>query len=163
MFTIRIWLQRLIFVIAVSLATALQAAQLMDFQGRAADIADHSGDGKWLVVMIWASDCHICNQEAASYQSFHDRHKHDDARVLGISMDGSSGKQQAKEFVVRHNLDFPSLIGEPQQVAALYSELTGHPWYGTPTFLLYSPSGELSAQQVGAVPPRLIEQHIEKH
>lgn len=157
------WVGWLVFAVVLSLSTTLQAEQLKDFQGQEAAIADHTGDGKWLVVMIWAADCHICNQEAATYQAFHDKHKNSDARVLGISMDGSDGKQQAEAFMTRHKLGFPSLIGEPQQVAALYSKLTGHPWLGTPTFLLYAPNGELSAQQVGAVPPRLIEQHIQAH
>ena len=41
-----------------------QAGGLQDFDGQPKSISDYAGKGKWLVVMIWASDCHICNQEA---------------------------------------------------------------------------------------------------
>jgi hypothetical protein len=42
----------------------------------------------------------------------------------------------------------------------LFYELTGTPLNGTPAFLLYTPEGELAAQQVGAVPVDLIETFI---
>ena len=123
----------------------------------------YKADGKWLVVMIWASDCPICNQEIDSYKEFHEAHKGNDARVLGISLDGESGKQAARDFMQRHAVNFPSLIGEPLEVAAMYSEQTGLSFRGTPTFLVYNPKGELSAQQVGAVPTELIVHHIENN
>ena len=42
-------------------------------------------------------------------------------------------------------------------------EYAQRPWIGTPSFLLFDPQGNLLAQQVGAVPPELIEEFIAKH
>jgi len=130
---------------------------LYDFQGKPDSIDNFSGEGKWLVVMLWASDCHICNMEAHQYVDFHFVHSDTDATVLGISLDGMANKVAAEEFIKKHNINFPNLIGEPEAVANLFFELTGVSWRGTPTFLIYSPKGKLMIQQIGAVPTDLIE------
>lgn len=123
-------------------------------------IDKHSGQGKWLIVMIWASDCEICKREVGSYQLFHDRHKQVDAKVLGITLDGSAGQDDALDFVAQYKLGFDNLIGEPEVITAYFQILTGSPWVGTPTFLVFGPDGELMAKQAGAVSPDLIEQFI---
>jgi len=133
---------------------------LMDFEGNPRSLSDFQEPGKWLVVMIWASDCPICNREARSYSLFHDQHKGDDASVLGISMDGLEGKADASAFIKRHRVSFPNLIGGFEEIAQMFINLTGENWIGTPTFLFYNPTGELVAQQVGAVPINLIENLI---
>jgi peroxiredoxin len=143
--------------------SAVQASALQDFDGQSKSISDYAGKGKWLVVMIWASDCHICNQEAHAYVDFHFAHAEDDAQVLGITIDGQAKKAEALKFIERHKVNFPSLIGEPADVASLFSELTGTYFVGTPAFLIYDPEGKLRVQQVGAVPPELIEDFIKQH
>ena len=116
--------------------------------------------GKWLVVMIWASDCEVCRREMGSYQQFHEQHRQQDARVLGITLDGLQGMEDAREFIAEHGVDFNNLIGEAEAVTAYYRVLTGSPWIGTPSFLIYGPDGTLMAKQAGAVPVDLIEQFI---
>lgn len=140
----------------------VQATVLQDFSGQPKTIGEYTGQGKWTVVMIWASDCHICNKEASAYVDFHFAHSDDDARVLGISIDGQAKKAEAEKFIERHGIAFPNLIGEPQDVAQLYHELTGATFIGTPAFLFYTPEGKLVAQQAGAVPTELIEEFIQQ-
>ena len=140
-----------------------QASVLQDFNGQAKAISDYAGKGKWLVVMIWASDCHICNKEAHAYVDFHFTHEDNNAQVLGISIDGQAKKAEALKFIERHKVNFPNLIGEPGDVARLFSELTGVYFAGTPGFLIYDPEGKLRVQQLGAVPPELIEEFIKQN
>ena len=141
-------------------APSLQVLQ--DFEGRVRKLEDYTGKGKWLVVMIWASDCHVCNDEVGKYVNFHKVHKDKNATVLGISIDGSDRKAEAVDFIKRHSLNFPNLIGEPETVTELFAHLTGKYLLGTPAFLVFSPSGELRAQEIGAVPIELIEAFIER-
>lgn len=135
---------------------------LKDFDGTLHTLDEYTGKGKWAVVMIWASDCHACNAEAKNYVKFNKAHKDKDAYILGISMDGDEKILDAEAFIERHGVDFQNLIGEPENVAGIYSSLTGRPWVGTPTFLLFNPTGELRAAQVGAVPTHIIESFIAK-
>ena len=134
-----------------------------DFNGKPQVLDNYLGKGKWTIVMIWASDCHICNREAHEYVDFHLIHSDTDATVLGISLDGDSRKKAAEKFIKKHSVDFPNLIAEPEYVSALYKDLTGQFFSGTPSFLIYSPEGELKAAQAGAVPTKLIEDFIKKN
>jgi thiol-disulfide isomerase/thioredoxin len=145
---------------ALVFSSAVQAGPFKDLNGNSMGLENYTGKGKWTIVMFWASDCHVCNDEVQQYSNFHDRHQQKDAMVLGITLDGDAKKQDAMDFISRNSVTFPSLIGEAIDVTSLYSELTGRPWIGTPTFLVFDPKGELSAQQVGAVPAEIIENYI---
>lgn len=146
------------FLLWLSISSLSAAAgPLYDLQGQPSSIDKFSGKGKWLVVMLWASDCHVCNMEAHQYVDFHFAHSDTDATVLGISLDGMANTVAAEKFIKKHKINFPNLIGEPEEVANLFTSLTGVAWRGTPTFLIYSPQGKLMIQQIGAVPTDLIE------
>lgn len=158
-----------LFIIFALLTSALvqiplvNAAGLTDFKHNPKTIEDYSGKGKWLLVMFWASDCHICNKEASHYVDFHFIHSDKDATVLGVSIDGKARFKDAVSFIKRHNVDFPNLIGEPEDVAGLYAKYSNSRWVGTPSFLLFNPKGEVLAAQVGAVPTEMIEDFIKKN
>jgi len=135
---------------------------LQDFEGNKHKLNEYTGNGKWLVVMIWASDCHICNSEIKNYVDFHNKFKNKNTTVLGISVDGWEFKDNALEFIRKHKVNFPNLIAAPIVVDHLYELQTGKNLVGTPSFLIYSPSGELKAEQTGAVPTSVIEDFIGK-
>ncbi|GJL81882.1 MAG: hypothetical protein DHS20C01_15160 [marine bacterium B5-7] len=116
--------------------------------------------GKWTIVMIWASDCAVCNREASQYSDFNMMYADDKAKVVGISLDGWADRVDAADFVDRHQVSFENLVAERAEFLPYYERLTGSRWVGTPSFLVYSPDGELKAKQVGAVPVELIEQFI---
>ncbi len=156
-------MSRLILLLGVLLPLdALQAKPLVDFSGKPTSIEQFTGKGKWTVVMIWASDCLVCNKEAAHYDQFYLKHKDKDAVMLGISIDGQANKKAAEGFIKEHKLHFPNIIGEGQDVADLFYDATGENWVGTPTFLIYSPTGKLTVQQVGAVPVSVIEDFLQQ-
>lgn len=154
-----------VFLLCLLLAPGLLSAEsfFKDLSGKARTVEEFTGSGKWTVVMIWASDCRVCNHEVHNYSDFHFVHSDRDARVVGISVDGWAGKQDAEAFIDRHNVSFPNLIGNLDAVADWFMQQTGARWVGTPTFLIYNPAGELKAQQVGAVPVELIEDFISKN
>lgn len=149
--------------IAIAAEEADGQPPFRDFDGQPRSIASYTGNGQWLVVMIWAHDCHVCNMEAEQYAQFHETHKDANARVLGVSLDGEARKTDAAAFIQRHDLPFPNLIGEPQATMLYYRMLTGAPFLGTPTILIYEPEGTLRAAQAGAVPVDVIEAYIAKH
>ena len=154
----RAWL----FIVLIIVFANVEAGGLQDFNGKPGTIENYAGKGKWLVVMLWASDCQVCNQEVHQYTAFHQKHADKDAVILGVSLDGAEKISDAKDFVSRHKVNFPNLIGEPEVVAGLYQNLTGSEWIGTPTFMVYTPKGELIGAQVGAIPPATIESFIER-
>jgi len=144
-------------------AQSVAAGGLTDFDGNPKTIKDFTGNGKWLLVMFWASDCHICNREAHQYVDFHFAHSDEDASVLGISNDGKAHFKEAQAFIKKHNIDFPNLIGEADDVAAIFSKYSDSRWVGTPSFLLFNPQGKVLAAEIGAVPAENIEKFIQQN
>ena len=59
-------------------------------------------------------------------------------------------------------MEFKNLIGEYDNISALFTNISGAAWRGTPAFLVYSPSGELRAAEQGGVPAKIIEQFIKQ-
>jgi len=157
------WMILFLSLLVTSFAHASEDTLFHDFNGQPRSVESFAGNGKWLVVMIWAHDCHVCNQEAESYAQFHEEHKDSDARVLGISLDGAANKDDAEAFIARHDLPFPNLIGELTPTMLYYSMQTQSQFRGTPTLLLFDPSGKLRAAQAGAVPTSSIEAYIAKN
>lgn len=137
-------------------------AGLTDFQGKPLPLEDLLGQGRWTVVMFWASDCRVCAQEAPAWVLFDERQRKKDARVIGVSLDGKARLEAARAFRDRHLMDFPNLIGEPEDVARLFTDRARQPWLGTPSFLVYAPTGELKARHIGALPPERLEEYIRK-
>ena len=144
-------------------AHAADEITFTDFAGEPRTIESYTGDGRWLVVMVWAHNCHVCNQEAEAYAQFHEAHRDSDAHVLGVSLDGAANRDKAEAFIARHDLPFPNLIAEPERVMLKYLILTQTQFRGTPTILLYGPDGALRAAQAGAVPVASIEAYIARN
>jgi len=140
--------------------SAVSAGPLTDLDGKSAKISDYTGNGKWLVVMFWASDCHICNKEAHQYVDLQTRNKDGNISVLGITTDGLTNKAAAQNFIDEHKLNFPNLIGSIEDVAGMYYDLTGNQWIGTPTFFIYNTEGKLTVADAGAIPAQIIENFI---
>jgi len=131
---------------------------LKDFNGKDRNINEFIGKGKWVAVMIWAHDCHICNQEVHQMTFFHDEHKKKDAIVLGVTIDGQEKIKEAAEFIKRNSVNFTSLIAEPEHEVLI--KFGGGPFFGTPTFYIYNPKGDLVARNIGPVSGDDIERFI---
>jgi len=156
-------LSAFLVVLLISLTEQVWSDDLLGNLGKGGDsLEEFTGKGKWVIVKFWAADCHICNQEAHQYVDFHEFHKDKDAVMLGVSLDGRD-REAAQEFIRRHQVSYPNLITELSNGTQLYSNLSGQSWIGTPSFLVFDPSGVLRAQQAGAVPVELIERFIEKN
>jgi len=129
-----------------------------DIDGKVHNVNQYIGKGKWTAVVFWAHDCHVCNQEIQHMTFFHDDHAKTNATVLGISMDGFEQVKKSREFIEKHELNFPNLLIELSQKE--FMKFGGGRYVGTPTFYLYNPAGELLAKNIGPVSPEDLEKFI---
>ncbi len=134
---------------------------LKRLDGTRENVSDFIGHGKWTIVAIWAHDCPVCNADIDQVAFFHDAHRHTDATVLGVSIDGWAQRKEARQFIDLHGLDFPNLIAEPDPT--VLAKFGGDRFYGTPTFYIYSPQGVLKARRVGAVTQEELDSFIQGH
>jgi peroxiredoxin len=145
------------------LAAMAEESPLTDLQGNSRSIGEFTGRGQWTVVMIWASSCGICQREAPKFEAFHQQNKDDDARVVGLSVDGADGVVGAREFVAENGLSFVNLLGDGEQVAAMFYDATGEHLIGTPGFLVFGPDGQLRTYQVGMIEVSVLERFMQQY
>ena len=144
-------------VAVVSSNTARAGMELHELDGKVVDLDDYRGNGKWLLVMLWATTCHICELQKPEISDFHTKHKDTDAHVLGIALDGMEEIEAVKDNMQQHKTSFPSLIGNIAIVASHYQGMTQESLRGTPTYLLFDPQGELVGNNPGPLRPEAIE------
>lgn len=145
---------------ALLFSTSSWALEMSDFKGNPTTLEKQVGNGKWSVVVFWSHNCHICRHETPGLSEFHLRHKEIDAQVIGISIDGQKKKHLAEGFIKQTGMKFPSYLVELPLMAINFQQLTGTGFRGTPTFLLYDPSGEIVGMQTGPVRIEALENFI---
>lgn len=136
--------------------------EIQELDGNIVRLDERVGGGKWLLVMLWATDCHICKQQKPEISRFHDKHKDTVAEVLGIALDGMGAVDKIKSYLDDHNPSFPNYVGDIAIVASHYLVLTEESLRGTPTYLLFNPDGELVGNNPGPLSVESLEQFIAK-
>ncbi len=149
------WLAALLLAPLLALA-APPDISLKDFSGKSRQTSEFLGQGKWTVVAVWSADCPICKAEIFHMTFLYDEHKNKDITVLGLSIDGHAGRKKAKQFVDDQGLNFPNLLGDPDDA----SMLSGTMFIGTPTYYFFSPEGRFVAQRVGPITQEIAEQIV---
>lgn len=74
--------------------------------------------------------------------------------VLGVTLDSNTNVINA--FNSRHKVQFPTLKSSAKEMNAYLNNIAGEGLTGTPTYLIYSPDGQLKALQPGLVPAATI-------
>lgn len=136
---------------------------LVDTDGAAASLSDTIGNGKWTLVMLWATDCHICTEQKPKISAFYDERKNTDANVVGIALDGTTGLKQVRRYLDRHQPTFPNYVSDIRALGLTYEMLTEESLRGTPTYLLFAPDGELKGNNPGPITIAGLEKFIDKH
>lgn len=142
---------RLLWSILLVLSYAASAAApdltLQDLSGKARNVNEYIGKGRWVIVTVWSADCPICQREMYHMTFLHDERKDKDVRVLGLSIDGLANRAKAQEFAEDQSLNFPNLLGNPGDAG----RLSGAPLAGTPTYYFFAPDGKFATLRVGAL------------
>jgi len=93
-------------------------------------------------------------------QRFHAAHYENNAIVVGMALDYPSfdyaNVVDVKQFVDRHAISFPILLGD----ATIVEKFGGGPLQATPTMLAFRPDGTLAGLQIGQMTGELIENFI---
>lgn len=153
--TVRTLLARLILAVGLCAVAPAPADEppggFVTLDGAPASFEAFRGQGRWLVVKIWASDCHVCNETAHEMVAL-SSNRGQDIQVLGIAVDGQVNRSGVRSFIARHGLNYPTLLDDGSGAARIYRRDVQQDWRGwTPTYLVYTPRGELVAQNIGAV------------
>ena len=125
-------------------------------------LEDLTGNGKWTLVMFWATNCHICRLQKPDMSAFHNKHKDDKAEVIGIALDGPGAMDAVNRYIEETKPSFPSYVADSLIISSYYFTMTEDNLRGTPTYLLFNPEGELLGNNPGMLSIEAIESFIER-
>ncbi|MGB1236624.1 MAG: TlpA family protein disulfide reductase [Pseudomonadales bacterium] len=146
--------------VALMFYTAAQAMPLQSFSGEPTTLEAKLGKGKWSLVVFWSHDCSVCRAETPGLSALYEKHKGKAIDVFGVSIDGERYRGRAQQFIEQTQMRFPSYLAELPFAAASYLQLSGEAFRGTPSFLLFNPSGELIGEQAGRLDPSAVERFV---
>lgn len=129
-----------------------------DMNGKKDSINNHIGKDKWTIVEIWESSCAACRMHMPEMVKFDG--KLNNARLLGISLDGLRGIDDAEDFIAEYDVKFPTILTNYVEMNIWMEQSIGESLRGTPTFILFDPEGKLVAAQPGIVSVASLEKFI---
>ncbi len=150
------WLVAVLMLVPALTMAAAPDIRLKDIEGKEHHVNEYIGRGQWTVVAVWSADCPICRRDIFHMTFFYDEHRKKNATVLGLSVDGYANRDKARGFIEDQSLNFPVLIGEPEDA----SRLSGAMFIGTPTYYFFSPEGKFMTQRIGPVTQQQAEKVI---
>ncbi len=136
---------------------------LINADGSDAPIHPNIGDGKWTLVMLWATTCHICEIDKPLMSELHEKHKGGNIEVFGISIEGQEKMPAVQKYLAERDVKFPNSVGEFLTVGSSMLNIAEESLRGTPTYLLFSPEGDIKAVQAGHLTPEVVENFVESN
>ena len=146
--------------VLVFLATAACAARadshLVDFSlpdadGKLHRLSDHRG--KWVVINFWATWCGPCMVEIPELIDFHERHKDDDALVIGVNFEEIETPDLVK-FIDEMGINYLVVRAGDKPI------LPFEPLKGLPSTFFVDPHGEYVASHAGPVDAAAIDDFL---
>ena len=134
------------------------AKAFTDLDGKPDSINNYIGKDKWTIVEIWASDCGACRMHMPEMVEFDGKLKN--ARLLGVTLDGQAGIDDAEDFLAEFDVKFPTIVSNSIEMNIWMEQSIGESLRGTPTFILFDPEGKLVAAQPGIVAVSSLEKFI---
>ncbi len=150
----------IVLMIGSPLLHATSSYTVTSEQGQQDDLMNYIGQGKWTVVMIWALDCAHCQQQKPEFSAFHQRHKDKDANVVGLVIDGVGMLNTIKSNLQQRPVSFPNLVTNRPALREFYLKTTGIRFQGTPSYLFYSPQGELKSVTPGTLDANAVDDFL---
>ena len=145
-----------LLLLAVATTAARADSHLVDFSlpdatGQVHRLSDHRG--KWVVINFWATWCGPCMVEIPELMRFHERHKDDDAIVIGVNFE---------------EIETPDLVAFIAEMGVNYLVVRAgdtpilpfEPLKGLPSTFFVDPHGELVASHAGPVTGEAIDDFL---
>jgi len=108
-------------------------------------------DGKYTLVMIWATDCVPCEAQKPMIEQFHAEYHSTKATVIGIANDGMGLIEEISSLIEKNNPSYPNYVASPKTFSSDFEIATGKKFRATPTYIMYNPEGSVMGVAVGPI------------
>lgn len=157
------WISNLKLNLGIPAQNPVPSAALRDLEGRATSIDEHVGKGQWSLVVIWRSTCRVCASELPRFGAYFSSAPDPRFSIIGVALDGYARRGRVVDTMKQWNLDFPTLVAETPGLHWTPQESRAASVYGTPTFMLFEPSGRLKLLKIGPVFIASLEKFIREN
>ncbi|HIO92661.1 MAG TPA: TlpA family protein disulfide reductase [Leucothrix mucor] len=123
-----------------------------------ASISNQIGKGKWTIIEAWHSKCKICMTSMP--EMVKSIGTYPNAKVLGVSLDGNP--RIAQSIIKKYRVNFPTFFSNVKEFDQYVKKVANKKLTGVPTFMIFSPKGQLVAYQSGKISPQQIKAFISK-
>lgn len=120
------------------------ASKVLEPQGQIKNaVLDELQEGRWELVMFWATYCPICKKDFEKLATFIEENPSIPLTIVGVVTDGLETKQKALRQIDQRNLNYTHVLTNFDHSNKLYHELTQSRLIGVPSQLLYNTNNEL--------------------
>lgn len=151
----------IITLVAALLITAqVSAFDLKDLSGKSTSIKSLLPLKQWTLVMLWSIDCVACEEQKPMINAFHTDHHLSNARVIGIATDGDQRLGPVIDHINKRPTTFENYVTLHESFEQSFTQETGKRFFGTPTYLLYDPEGQLVGTHAGLIDRAMLERVV---
>ncbi len=124
--------------------TTQSMSKIIEAQGPIKNaVLDELQQGRWELVMFWATYCHICKKDFEKLAEFIEQNPSINLTIIGVVTDGIESKQKAVSQIESRNLNYTHMLTNFDHSDALYQDITQTRLIGVPSQLLYDTKNEL--------------------
>ena len=106
-------------------------------------VLDELQEGRWELVMFWATYCPICKKDFEKLAQFIKENPSIPLTIVGVVTDGLEEKQKALRQIDQRQLNYTHVLTDFDRSDELYHEITESRLIGVPSQLLYNTNNEL--------------------
>ena len=106
-------------------------------------VLDELQEGRWELVMFWATYCPICKKDFEKLANFIEENPSINLTIIGVVTDGIESKQKAISQIDSRKLNYTHVLTNFDRGNELYQDITQSRLIGVPSQLLYNTKNEL--------------------
>ncbi len=106
-------------------------------------VIDQLQQGRWELVMFWATYCHICKKDFERLAGFIEENPDIPLTIIGVVVDGIEEKQKALSQISGRKLDYTHVLTDFKHSSELYEDISKTKLVGVPSQLLYNTNNDL--------------------
>jgi len=114
-------------------------------------ITDELQEGRWELVMFWATYCHVCKKDFKKIAKFMEDNSSIPLTIVGVVTDGVEERKKTNRLIEKHDLAYTHIVTDYPQSNELFQKVAGQRLIGTPSYLLYDKENELVAFNSNAI------------
>ncbi len=125
-------------------STTHSISKIVEAQGPIKNsVLDELQQGRWELVMFWATYCHICKKDFEKLAEFIEDNPSLNLTIIGVVTDGLESKQKAISQITSRHLNYTHVLTDFDHSNELYQDITQSRLIGVPSQLLYNVKNEL--------------------